>query len=214
MQPSFFRERYFHTRWFNEIGMKNPSVNGLDVPGYLWEICHLHNDQWQICWYRPGFDRSDGVVFISIPTLFCIMLCIIRTYIYIIIYIYICILYLSRRIWIQFLSYLLQYLCVFASSLYIFEFIFISMHFYSCIYLPIHPSSCLSISSHLSPSTSIPSILQYERPSIAVSHQSDYDYPLTPTHRIHRPMLDVQTLAPPTHLPTQQSTQWTNQSIK
>ena len=88
MQPSFFRERYFHTRWFNEIGMKNPSVNGLDVPGYLWEICHLHNDQWQICWYRPGFDRSDGVVFISIPTLFCIMLCIIRTYIYNYIYIY------------------------------------------------------------------------------------------------------------------------------
>ena len=153
---------------------------------------------------QAWFDRSDGVV-ISIPTLLFCIIYVMHTYIYT--HIYVCILYLFRRIWIQFLSYLLQYLCVFASCLYIFGVIFISMHFYSCIYLPFHPSSCLSISSHLSPSTSIPSILQYERPSIAVSHQSDYDYPLTPTHRIHRPMLVVQTLVPPTHLPTQQSTQ-------
>ena len=164
MEGGFFHEKF-------------PSVNDLDLPGYLWEICHLHNDQWQSCWYRPGFDRSDenSRVFSSDSSSFLYQLFFVVYYVSIYPYCFI-----TTAI----------SMCV-SSCLYIFGFIFISMHLYS--YLLIQTSNCQGISSNLWPSPSIPSILQYERPSIAVSHQSDYDYPLTPIHRIHRSVPVVHT---------------------
>ena len=154
LQPEFLPRfgGFFHE--------KIPSVNDLDVPGYLWEICHLHNDQWQSCWYRPGFDRSDensrgffgpdSSSFLY-QIFFCSILCI---YLSILFHnycnIYVCFL-MSLHFWIHIHIYASLFICI-------------SIHAYLSTHLTVKESPV--ISDHLHPSP--PSFSMNVHPSLSL----------------------------------------------